>query len=280
MTTEEFLIGADKLSVKKLCRDTMCINEKGGNNTKANLQESIGFNCEESIDKFDSFFKNLDFLLEETLSLKGTFKDKYKNLPNKSEVNKIFKNIYRISKLIRNAERHNEKSISYNGSILEIEYSYCATDFFLKIDKDAFCFLEEIIYEFVFLYDNGYSEKYQELLLGNFYELVKKHFYLSEFKDDISEPFFDVKPCPKVNTVRRSSCRGLEYSVLETRLVFNVPSNVIPNSVNVEKYFGVDIWVNIQGKDYIFPSEILDKDYSISLDEIEKFVMEKYAGWL
>ncbi|MBD5447622.1 MAG: hypothetical protein HDR32_07755 [Treponema sp.] len=284
MTAKEFLTKTDGLSVKKLSRDDLHINEKGESEFHATIQDSIGLEDEKQIGKIGALFKNLDSLLKDAIKnfeekSKTSFRAKYEKLPKQSEVNKIFKNVYRISKLIRNAETHNENSMKCNGNIVEIRYKHLNTDFFLKFDKDAYFLLEKIIYEFVFLYENNYSEKYQELLLGNFYELIKEHFYLSEFKDDIEHSFFDIKPCPKVNVLRRCACHDLEYSISEKRLVFNDPSNAIPNSVNVDKFLGVDIWVNIQGKDYIFPSEILDKNYSISLDESEKFVMEKYAGW-
>lgn len=281
MTAKEFLIEADYLSVKKLCRNVLRINEKGKNRIVATIQDSIGLGDEKQIGKVGSLFRNLDFLLKDAIvNFEGNFKVKYGKLPKQSEVNKIFKNIYRISKVIRNAETHNENSMSCNGNIVEIKYPYRETNFFLKFDKDAYFLLEKIIYEFVFLYEKSYSEKYQELLLGNFYEFIKEHFYLSEFRDDIEHPFFDIKPCPKVDTLRRISCYDLGCSISEERLVFNVPSNAIQNSVNVNKFLGVDIWVTIEGKKYVFPSEILDKNYSISLDESEKFVMKKYAGWL
>lgn len=284
MTAKEFLTKADGLSVKKLSRDDLYITEKGESEFHVTIQDSIGLEDEKQIGKIGALFKNLDSLLKDAIKnfeekSKTSFRAKYEKLPKQSEVNKIFKNVYRISKLIRNAETHNENSMSCNGNIVEIKYSYRETDFFLKFDKDAFCLLEKIIYEFVFFYENNYSEKYQELLLGNFYELIKEHFYLSEFKDD-KEPLFDIKSCPKVNVLRRYACHDLKYSISEKKLVFNVPPNAIPNSVNVDKFLGVDIWVVIEGKKYVFPSEILDEDYSIPLDESKKFVTEKYAGWL
>lgn len=281
MTAKEFLSKADELSVKKLSRDILKINEKGESIFVTSIQDSIGLNYDKSVKKVSALFRALNSFLQDAVELTGSYKDMCKKLPCQSEVNKIFKNIYRISRVIRNAEEHNERSMSHNGNIVEIKYSHCKRDFFLKVGKDAVCLLEKIIYEFVFLFDKGYSEKYQELLLGSLYELVEKHFYLSEFKDDddIDGSLFDIKPCPKLNIVRRSCCCDLGYYISEKRLVFDVPANAIPNSVNVDEFLGVDIWVKINGKDYVFPSEILDKDYSISLDEYEEFAMEKYAGW-
>lgn len=239
-----------------------------GNHKKITMEfvDYIGAN----IDIKNNFLliSSISFLLIDTYldtvyeELEGkSFKQRYEAIEENSDVDIIFKEVYRILKLIRNATIHSKSAISMVDENYSIEYPFRNTEFKLIISKKSF---ESLISLVIFIIDyknKNLINEYISSLLRTYFKAISENITIS---DEFSNDLLRLQSSICLKTMRR-------YRVLNTR--YNKDNNIVeiePMEIwELEKEFsGVDYVVELDSIKYLIPNEILI-DNKITVSDLD-----------
>jgi len=205
----------------------------------------------------DSIFPNLEG---------KTFKYKYEKLPRNNYIEIMFSQIYRILKLYRNATVHNINGISITQEHLKINFMHRNMNirYLFIITHKGIEIIEDMLLCYFYYKQRNYSYNYKEYLLYSFYCDILNE--IESFNDEFIESM--IINSIKINRYERFNCNSIKYEISNSKIIFNIPKNLIDNN------YAIDINISIDGNLYIIPIEVLNNQNIISTIELKKFKLE------
>lgn len=201
-------------------------------------------------------FSVLDALIDSKYpNLEGqSFYFKYKNLPDNTEEEIMNKEVYRIFKLLRNASIHSMSSVQFSKTnTVHISYNFKSTNYLFEINKQGI----ELLYTFVFENLRPLNEVTVNHRIGikrKLYDELLLH--ITNIQDEFGNMIMPISN----NTLRIK--RVVRYLVKNPKFILSgndilkIQSEYRLNTL-VEPYYGVDYLVNLNGKTYLIPQEVM-----------------------
>lgn len=218
--------------------------------------------------KFLMMFTLLDLHVDSIFpQMEGmSFAQKYKSLPAGDDYSVILRELYRVSKLIRNSLVHSPSRFKMVDGYLDIDYCFGKTNYRLKISFDTLGVLYTSL--LMCIKDNMGRGEYFFGMLRSFY----KEFVCGvvEFSDEFGGDL-------------QSSSDGLEIYPYMRELVLN-PNFVLSDgfvqikikNVSTFEWMGTDFYIIYDGVDVLLPREALDEE--LKIDSQEMLDKWKYQG--
>lgn len=218
--------------------------------------------------KFTLMFSLLDaFIDSEHSEMEGkTFRDKYHALPGDTELQKIFKELYRVAKLLRNALVHNASKVTITPERIDVHYEK-RKEFSIKITHHALKSFYTAIVMFV-KGDLG-NGAYFQAVISTLYANVRDG--IADFKDD-----FDFELLP--------SLAKYKMNLFNRQIIMNPPISFDPflkvhleiSALHHPIYQGLDFAITHRDEKLLIPVEALNADLEIS--EAQALSDWKYQG--
>lgn len=201
---------------------------------------------------FDGYLES-KYLLTEGAS----FRAHYKELPEKSLIEKISKNCYRIMKIIRNAIQHNMSSVTRVSGGYSISYCKKNTWNELQISKEGVRNLYTLIMNLIQGKIMGMN---REFLTSGHYEGILYSLYMdmvseiSKLSDDIGTELIDISDALKLRSVVRYPVENPRIIAdNDTTITFSHIENNGTDDENSSQYcYSTDYTYN----GYLLPQEI------------------------
>ncbi len=207
------------------------------------------------------------FLDQQHPELSGkSFSAKYKSLPGNNEYQQVFKNLFRIAKVMRNALVHNQSALCYEEEYLDVSYEFHNTSFRVKLTYRAL----EYFFTALVMYlkqDLGTPAYFQGIMNTLYSDMISE---VDSFNDEFDEPLF-VPDGLKLLRQSRNRVYSESVSINEHEVTFPVYDSDFP------EWRGVDYCLAMNGSEYIVPKEVLSESLSIMVTEIEKWKLEESA---
>ncbi len=206
--------------------------------------------------KFMMIFSLLDFYVDSSYpNMEGkSYKRKYESLPVHGDFELIFRQLFRIAKVIRNTLVHNPSSFSINDSCLNTSYNYKKTNFSVIITLEAL----RDYYTAVIMYLKGDMGKGSYFLgiIRSIYRNVLAGIrgFSDEFGDSLETPSMGVELKPRIRNVFVNP----SHEMNEGRVKITTPERELP------EWEGMDFYISHRGDDFLIPREALDSALSIS----------------
>ncbi|BFI99936.1 MAG: hypothetical protein PME_23720 [Priestia megaterium] len=196
-----------------------------------------------------------------------SFRSKYRNLPCDNDEELIFKEIYRLMKIFRNASVHSISAINFTGESVVIDYEYNNSVFKLEITKSGIGLL------FAYILDSFES---RNDLTDNHILAFRRSLYdhliseIKEFSDDFKTNL-QLIPSNQLRLKRsvRYQVRNPTY-IIKGKDLIEITSPYLSDQPNR----GVDYLVEFKGKKALIPDEIL-KNNQLSYRELNNWLILK-----
>lgn len=198
-------------------------------------------------------------------SLEGlSFKKRYNNLPSSNDGEIIFKEAFRLLKIMRNAFIHSRSSISTPNNDMHIQYQFKNTTFKLQCSSEAI----EWMHSFLILYisRNGVGSAYVDAIWRSYYD--KFIAGIQDFSDEFMMPLQSISPGIRLKIVVRYRINNPEYHVSDDG-AFKFNKYIV--DCGYERFYGADYLFERQGHQFIIPDEALDDYGRISSAAIEEW---------
>ncbi|MEL7896055.1 hypothetical protein [Vreelandella neptunia] len=146
-------------------------------------------------------FSALDALIDiKNPHLEGeSFRQRYLGLPNSTEREIVLREVYRITKNIRNTMVHNLGKISIVDAGYQINYKKGKTIHSMTYGRKAITLLNTIT--IILIRNQNADDLYINNYITSYYQDLKSH--ILSFSDDISSPLATIHPKVKIKTRRR-----------------------------------------------------------------------------
>ena len=211
------------------------------------------------------FFSLLDSLIDSKYpNLEGfSFVQKYRELPSNDDNELIIKEIFRILRIFRNAITHSKSAITVTDNIF-VNYPRGNTQFNLQLNKTSL----ELIYSVILLVldDNGYAEQYLHGLMRTYYDDLKSG--IIAISDDFGQNnLANVSDGFRLKRIVRYKLTNPEYNLDDSTDVISIISSypIPPYAIH---HYSSDYLIELGGKKYLVPHEVLNTDGTIMLSEI------------
>lgn len=194
-----------------------------------------------------------------------SFKYKYEHLPSELDDEIIFKECFRIFKLLRNAATHSMNSISVSDENIFARYNFRETDFKLQITQKGISLLFTYILE-LFSSDTLYTNNHYKAFNRELFDLIKQEIFVitDEFGNELKSISNNIKLKRWVRYYIENPSFELENE--RKNLKIKTPYEL---SNDYEKEYGVDYLIKISEDDtYLVPGEVLNEQYEIELSYI------------
>ncbi|MGV3267570.1 hypothetical protein [Cytobacillus pseudoceanisediminis] len=182
-----------------------------------------------------------------------SFHKKYREMPDGTDEQIMFKEIYRILKVLRNASVHSMNSVSLeaNHSIVA-SYTHKGTEFSLNISKNGM----ELIYTFIFnLINPPMTKLTNNHILGiqrTLFDHIKAN--ITTFSDEFGTDLGEISGELRLKRIVR-------YYVQNPMFVKSNDSIKITTEYKLQSdfeiHYGVDYQIQIDDKTAVLPSEVL-----------------------
>lgn len=226
-------------------------------------EDKINQNNIEKIQLFKiiTIFALFDFFidLKSPNTLGKSFKAKYQNLPSSNDAEIILKQTFRLAKIIRNSFIHNLSNLQQLEDPLTIDYTFNNTNFKLTISDHGLTLFNSIIY--LFLSEINGEKEYFSGLIRSMYNDMKSE--ISQFQDEFGSTLSNTTNGIKLGYGARDTLLNPIYTNNENNIICK-------NIVNVKNLGNLDLFIKIDGEDFLIPSEALDENKSITLSEIRE----------
>lgn len=205
--------------------------------------------------KFMMVFGLLDFYLDSChLGLEGkSFRQKYLCLPAQGDYDLMLRQLFRITKLIRNALIHNPSSFMSANGWLDVSYHFRGTEFSIKISHDALVYLQTAICMYV-KGDMGKGSYFLGIMRSTYRNMVDG---IQTFSDDIGGALEIPSHGVALQTIVREIHVNPRCETNGGRIRFLVPKR------KKSAWEGWDFYVHRQGNEYLVPMEAMDEGFSM-----------------
>ncbi|MGG3801234.1 hypothetical protein [Metabacillus fastidiosus] len=211
-------------------------------------------------------FSVMDALVDRKYPALGgeSFHKKYKEMPDDTDEQIMFKEIYRLLKVLRNASIHSMNSVSLEADhSIVASYSYRETEFSLNISKNGM----ELIYTFIFNLINPPIGKLTNNHISGIQRTLFDHINRSvvTFSDEFGSALRDISDGLRLKRIVR-------YYVQNPMFVISNESIKITSEYklhsDLEEHYGIDYQIEVNDKIAVLPSEVLI-DNKIKLNNLE-----------
>ncbi len=215
-------------------------------------------------------FTFLDALVDKRQTeLEGeTLRYKYDKMPKGSEFEIIFRDIYRIFKVIRNASVHAQSRIHYVDGGLEIAYEFKNSQYRLNCSNLGVKYINSLIFFIarsnIELNKNKEMDHYTMAYLRFYYHKIRKE--IADFKDDIDDALSESISLSLLKTTTRYRVSEPIHSDKGKVFEFNKIVTNNPPEVAMGEYF-----LRKGDKKFIIPVEALDPDNCITKNDFFKW---------
>jgi hypothetical protein len=238
-------------------------NEEGGNTCHLAISDIVGqrVTIEQNQQmKFLMMFALLDFYADSTyLDLEGaSFAQKYKKIPAETDSQLIFREVYRVAKVIRNCLVHSPTSFSVSSQTVEIRYEFRNTVYGLTMTSEALAGF----YTVMVMYLKG------DLGTGDYFLGIVRYIYsdIMNGVSDYSDEFGDSLAVPsdgiKIKPYARNVHTDARYEMRDGAVRFTIQR--LPD----QQWEGTDFHIVFDGHEYLVPVEALGESLSIEDSEL------------
>ncbi|RSK28759.1 hypothetical protein EJF36_18815 [Bacillus sp. HMF5848] len=197
-----------------------------------------------------------------------SLKHKYHSLPNDSDDNVIFSQVYRLLRILRNNAIHTMSSTTIEDNIIKSSGKYDR----VHITKMGYELLASIVY-YIMAPNKNENRNYRSAILRSYYDDLQTEILFQE--DDINVN----QLLPLSNAVRLK--RSVRYKVTNTEFIVDQDSLTITRPYeltykNEHNWAGVDYEIQYEGSTYVVPSEVLNLNgkLTISRENLESWALD------
>lgn len=215
-------------------------------------------------------FSLLDVLADQRFpELEGqSFKKRYDGLPASNDYDTIFKELYRIMRLFRNAIVHCKSGISMSEESFDIDYnSTRGTLCKLEITRRA-CHL---LFSLIVHYFRVRRSSYMEGIVRSYFDDIRNG--IKRISDDISVPLRNISNCGL--RLKRSRYRVINPNYNRTKHGTTLQISRYQLLQQERDWRGVEYNVSLGGVEYMIPDEALENDNEISVSGLEHWKYDK-----
>lgn len=212
-------------------------------------------------------FSVMDALVDRSYPALGgeSFHKKYREMPNDTDEQIMFKEIYRILKVLRNASVHSMNSVSLEADhSIVASYTHKRTEFTLNISKNGM----ELIYTFIFnLINPPMSRLTKNHLLGiqrTLFDHIKSS--IASFSDEFGSTLGGISDDLRLKRIVRYYVQNPLFEICNDSIKITTDEYKLQS--NFEVNYGVDYQIQIDGKTAVLPAEVLIGN-EISLNNLE-----------
>lgn len=195
-----------------------------------------------------------------------SFHKKYTYMTAETDEQIMFREIYRILKVLRNASVHSMNSVSIRpDKSIVISYRHRDTLFSLNIPETGMAFINTFIYNLI---NPPISLLTKNHLLGiqrSLYDHIKE--LVTTFSDEFGSTLEGISDGVRLKTIVRYYIQNPLFEISTDSI--KITSEYKLNS-DYERHYGVDYQINIGSKTAILPAEVL-KENSIELNNLENW---------
>ncbi|MCV2885958.1 hypothetical protein OE749_14795 [Aestuariibacter sp. AA17] len=194
-----------------------------------------------------------------------SFKRRYEELPASTSRECIFKDIYRVLKLIRNAIIHNRSALHVGQNGVNLSFTNRkGTLFSLRCSSRAIVLINTIV--ILYVKSRHQSCEYSnQFIYAYFNQLLSE---ISEFKDEFTQSLQPITCSIGINTSVRNRIMDAKFSVNDDEKIYVFDLHR-PHSQ--EPWAGEEYLINIDGIDYIIPGEIMGDDGKVHKEALIKW---------
>lgn len=190
------------------------------------------------------------------------FANKVDMLPQNSLDEKVFRECYRIIRVLRNAAVHAQKEFLTEDNI--IKYSSKKGKYEEKIEISSKGIRLLFTYFINYISDDyGYkfTKSHKTMINVSYYNEIGRE--ITDFKDKFKdlEKINNSEPFKNILARTRYNVLDANYAVDSTKVSFQQPS----------KYYPIDYSISYENANYLVPIEVLDENLSINIDELKKW---------
>lgn len=228
----------------------------------------------------DPLFSIVDSIVNEQLpsKRKSDFKAKQNSLPESTIDEKIFKECYRILRLMRNYSIHSSLSILVSDQGF-IQFNNSSEDLIedpkIKITEEGFDYLATYVVAYASDKDKKYSEKHRSEILKSYYTEFRKG--LRAFDDgDSKHPLMTIEEIEayfKITVRYYVENPSYEFKNLAKKILI---TSGLPDESDYDEY-SRDYLISgkyFKNKKYLVPHEDLDSDNKISVKDMEEYLID------
>lgn len=267
--TVEFLkysdIGIDNPSI-----ESMTFNSDG---TRELTLSSFGFTGAAEIKEnvllsVTILFSLLDVLVDKEFpELEGkSLRKRYLDLPSLNDYQIIFKEVYRIMKVFRNAIVHSKSSVSANNDSFSIDYDYKGSHFRLAITSRALRMIFSMIVHFARLREAPYITG----IFRNYYDEILNG--IVAFSDDVNSPLAATSGGLRLKRLRYRT-KDRPHQIDEGANSLSISRYELPAPDN--SWASLDYYVLVNGHLYLVPDEALNSSGAIAKIDLENWIYDK-----
>ncbi len=199
-----------------------------------------------------------------------SFKKRYEVLPSSTDYELIFKELYRIMKLLRNALVHSKASIYKSREKLDIDYWFKDHNYRLVITTSSL----NLVLSAIMVYARMPYSRYVESILRSYYDDIRRS--VTPFYDDIGPELEEIGNGLRLKRVRRVRVQNPQYQIDEDRKTLRIARFELADFEN--QWASPDYCVSIDGTRYLIPDEVLNDSGEMSLPDIASWLYDK-AGF-
>lgn len=190
------------------------------------------------------------------------FSTRYRGLVAANDNDKIFKECYRILKIIRNSAIHSRSTLLMNDNVLSVNYTFKGTNFKLEISKLGL----ELIYTYLlgaYVPDKN-PQEYKEAVARSIYDDICNE--IMAIEDEFGK---NLKMISGGLRIKRRRYRLMNTLFQQNNEFLKIITKLKKGS-NPEN-IPIDYLVQLNGLNLTLPEEILNSDKSIPLNDILKW---------
>jgi hypothetical protein len=248
----------------------ICINATGG------LYSEMSACCYLSINSIQDnqllalmvAFSLLDVLVDiHNPHLVGqSFKYKYNDLPDNSDMDIVFREIYRLFKVLRNATIHAKDSILITETCVNIDYFFNNTHFHVNCGRDTLA----LLYTLVMLYAElqNHFNKHSEGILRSYYDVILSG--IKAFSDEFGDALAPLDPAGLRLKRVRYVMHDASYITAKDGQSIIISKRPATRDEH-QTWHSTDYVLKHTGEIYVVPEEIIDPSGVIALN--------KLSGW-
>ncbi|MEX3625359.1 hypothetical protein [Viridibacillus arvi] len=194
-----------------------------------------------------------------------TFKYKYDHLPCESDEDIIFKECFRVFKLLRNAATHSMTSITVTNEKILVQYNFRGTNFYLDITQMGMSLLFTYILE-SFSPDNRYTNNHRKAFNRELFDRINAE--IPGITDEFGTGLNQISEEFRLKKSVRYYLKNPSFILLNesNKLRITTPYEL---KSEYEQGYSVDYLINMsEDATYLVPSEMLNEQYEITISNI------------
>jgi hypothetical protein len=213
-------------------------------------------------------FSLLDALVDRRLPhLEGiSLIKRYQGLPSDNDHQTIFKELYRIMRVFRNAIVHSKSGLSKTNDDFIIDYYYKGSHFTLTIKVRSL----QLVFSMIIHYVHRGDSPYITGILRNYYDEMNRG--VIAFSDDVNAPRANIREGLRLKNLRYR-IKDRPYQIDESANIFSVSRYELRHTE--KRWASLDYYLSVDGQTYLIPDEALNSSSAITVTDMEEWMYDK-----